>query len=109
MEIFGAQSFREGPRLLLHRSTWKIKQFFTSNLKFLVPAFEIFKTLLYEESLKQFKYETILNVTKTLENKSKRLETLKLVKTSGTEYFYNHKNGLVASINLLNKTFTCNL
>ena len=29
VEIFGAQSFREGPRLLLHRSTWKIKQFFT--------------------------------------------------------------------------------
>ena len=48
-------------------------------------------------------------MTKTLENKSKRLEALKFLKTSGTEYFYNHKNGLVSSINLLNKTGTCNL
>ena len=48
-------------------------------------------------------------MTTTLENKSKRLEALKFVKNPCTEYLYNHKSGLVSSINLLNKTCTCNL
>ena len=31
------------------------------------------------------------------------------MKTSGSEYFYNHKNGLVSRINFINKTCNCNL
>ncbi len=86
-----------------------IKQFFTDNLKLnLVPAFEVFKTLIYEESSKLFKYETIVKVTKKLENKSKRLEALKFVKITSTEYVYNHKNDQVSIIDLLKKTCTCN-
>ena len=86
-----------------------IKQFFTNNLKLnLVPAFEVFKTLIYEESSKPFKYETTIKVTKTLENKSKRLEALKFVKITSTEYVYNHKNDQVSIIDLLKKTCTCN-
>ena len=40
-------------------------------------------------------YETIVKVTKTLENKSKRLEALKFVKITSTGFVYNHKKDQV--------------
>jgi hypothetical protein len=86
-----------------------IKQFFSIILKLnLVTAFEVYKTLIYEESSKPFKYETTVKVTKTLENKSKRLEALKFVKKTSTEYVYNHKNDQVSIIDFFKKTCTCN-
>jgi hypothetical protein len=85
-----------------------IKAFFTNNLKLnLVPVFEVFQNLVFEESSIKMNYETVVKVTKTLENKSKKLNKLKFIKNNSTEYLYNHTNGQTSFINLLNNSFTC--
>ena len=55
-----------------------IKSFFTNNLKLnLIPAFKIFKELVFVKSSKEFVYKNEVSVTKTQENKSKILEQKK--------------------------------
>jgi hypothetical protein len=52
-------------------------------------------------------YETVVKVTKTLDNKSKKLNKLKFIKNTSAEYFYNHTKGQTSFINLLNNSCTC--
>ena len=85
-----------------------IKCYFTNNLKLnLLPAFEMFKTLIYDESSKIMDYKTTVSVNKNLENKAKQLELFKFVKHSDGMYAYNHKSGNQSLVNLRNKTCTC--
>jgi hypothetical protein len=87
-----------------------IKAYFTNNEKMhFIPVFKIFKELIVVESSKLFDYKITVEVNKSQENKSKKLDAAKFCKIEDTQlYEYNHKNGHVSTINFEDKTCTCN-
>jgi hypothetical protein len=84
-----------------------IKAYFTNRLKVnLIPAFKIFSELIHFESSVDFNYKTSVLVTKTDENKAKKLIASKFVK-NGTFYNYTHKNGTISTISCVENSCSC--
>jgi hypothetical protein len=84
-----------------------IKAFFTNRLKVnLIPAFKVFSELIHFESSVDFNYKTSVLVTKTEENKAKKLIASKFVKI-GNLYNYTHKNGTISTISCVDNSCSC--
>ena len=71
-----------------------IKAYFTNKEKMhFIPAFKIVQELVVVESSKSFDYKSSIEVNKTQENKSKKLDSTQFCKLKATPlYAYNHKN-----------------
>ena len=71
-----------------------IKAYFTNKEKMhFIPAFKIVQELVVVESSKSFDYKSSIEVNKTQENKSKKLDSTQFCKLEATPlYAYNHKN-----------------
>ena len=87
-----------------------IKKFFTNRLKLnIIPALETFKNeCIGPESSRKFEYATKKTITRSMENKSKKLKIENFKKIDKHLYKYKHTKGDISTINLNNETCTCN-
>ena len=77
-----------------------IKAYFTNKEKMhFIPAFKIFQELVVVESSKSFDYKSSIEVTKTQENKSKKLDSTQFCKLEATPLYAYHKNHINVKIN----------